>query len=120
RGARAPEQRGEPARHVAADHVAVLRPGGPARGELGENRSAAGEAALQRILEIEQTEIILPALADHDLLPALGGVGEESLALAIQLPLQRLGIGRDPDRTVRLLGPERRGREIPERLADPG
>ena len=39
---------------------------------------------------------------------------------AVELALQRLGEGRNPDRAARLLGPQRRRREIGERLADPG
>ena len=114
------EERGQPARKVAADHVAVLAVGGPAGDELGEDRRAAGEAALKRVLQIEQAEIILAALAHDDLRLALGGVGEEAGALAVELALERLGEGRDPHRAVGLLGPERGGGEIAQCLADPG
>ena len=114
----AAEQARKPAGQVAADHVAVLGVRRPAPDQLREDRGAAGERALQRILEVEQAQIILAALADDDLARALLRVGEQLGPLAVELPLQRLGEGRDPDRAAGLLRPQRRRREIGERLAD--
>ncbi len=75
--------------------------------------SAAGD----RILHVEQAEVVLAALAQHDAAVALGGVGEEPFQLRLHLPLQMAGEGRDPDRRMVALGPEARGRHIAERLA---
>src|SRR3546814_288038 len=75
-------ERGEPAGKVAADHVAVAAVGGPARDELREDRGAARKAALQRILEVEQAEIIFAPLAHDDLFAVRRGVGIEPLGLA--------------------------------------
>src|SRR5207253_8615098 len=66
-GAGAAEQARQPAWQVAADHVAVLGVSCPAPDQLGEDRGAAGECALQRVLEVEQAEVILAAFADDDL-----------------------------------------------------
>src|SRR3546814_8355353 len=62
----APEQRRQPARHVAAHHVAVAAIGRPARGEMGKDQLPPLKAALQRLFKVEQAEIILPPLAHHD------------------------------------------------------
>src|SRR3546814_10417028 len=66
-GAGGAEQGRQPARHVAADHVAVPGVGGPARHELGKDRRAAGKTALQGVFEVEQAKIIFPPLADDHL-----------------------------------------------------
>jgi hypothetical protein len=73
----APEQAREPAGQIAADHVAVLGVSGPAPDELGEDRGAAGKAALERVLEVEKAQIILAPLADDDPLRPLLGIGEQ-------------------------------------------
>src|SRR5207249_2854913 len=64
----AAEQARQPARQIAADHVAVFGVGGPPPDELREDRRPTSECTLQRILEVEQTQVILAALADDDLL----------------------------------------------------
>ena len=97
----AAEQARQPARQVAADHVAVLAVGGPAPDQLREDRGAAGEGALQRVFEVEQAEIILAALADDDPPRALLGIGEQLGPLGVELALQRLGEGRHPHRPAR-------------------
>ena len=99
------EQCGEPARKVAADHVAVAGVGGPASRELREHRRAAHEAALQRVLEVQQADVVLAALADDGAALLDRGVGVELGGLGIQLPLQRFGVGRQPHRRVGALGP---------------
>ena len=116
----AAEQARQPAGQVAADHVAVPGVSRPAPDQLRQNGGAAGERALQRVLEVEQAQIILAALADDDLPLPLVGVGEQFVPLAVELALQRLGEGRDPDRPARRLGPQRGRGEIGEGLADPG
>ena len=73
----AAEQARQPAGQVAADHVAVLGVGRPAPDQLGEDRGAARERALQRVFEVEQAQVILAALADDDPPRALLGIGEE-------------------------------------------
>ena len=72
----AAEQARQPARQVAADHVAVLAVRRPAPDQLREDRGAAGERALQRVFEIEQAQVILAALAHDDPPRAFVGVGE--------------------------------------------
>src|SRR3546814_9410113 len=47
----APEQRRQPARHVAAHHVAVAAIGRPARGEMGKDQRPPLKAALQRLFK---------------------------------------------------------------------
>ena len=73
-----------------------------------------------RVLEVEQAQIILAALADDDPPRPLGRVGDDPRAFRIELPLQRLGEGRHPHRAAGPLRPQRRRREIGQRLADPG
>src|SRR5690606_13554984 len=115
------EQRAEPARQVAADHVAGLRIGGPAGDEMRKDRRAPAEPALQRILEIEQAEIILAPLAHDHRTAAVGApLRPGAAALAPELTLEVLGVGRDPYRALRFFGPQRGRSKVAERLADPG
>ena len=119
-GAVAAEQRGQPPRQIAAHHVAVVGIGGPARDQMRQDRGASRETALQRILQVEQAQVILASLARHHLGLADRAIGVEARRLMPQLTLQRLGVGGDPHRAARLFGPQRRRRKIAERLADPG
>jgi hypothetical protein len=75
RGAGPAEQARQPPRQIAADHVPVARIGGPSPGKMGEDRGAASESALHRVLEVEEAEIILAALADDDRFARSFGVG---------------------------------------------
>ncbi len=59
------EQRAEPARQIAADHVAILRVCGPARDQLRQDRCAPRKSALQCVFKIEQAEIVFAALAHY-------------------------------------------------------
>src|SRR5436189_46944 len=77
------EQAGQPARQVAADHVAVLGVGRPAPDQLREDRRAAGKCALQCVFEVQQAQIILAALADNDPPRPLLGVGEQLRSFAV-------------------------------------
>ena len=95
-GAGAAEQARQPAGEIAADHVPVLGIGGPAPDELSEDGGAARESPLQRVLEVEQAEVILAALANDDALRSFFGIGEQLGPLAVELALQRLGEGRHP------------------------
>ena len=113
------EQARQPAGQVPADHVAVLAISRPAPDQLRQDRGPAAERALQRVLEVEQAKVVLTTFPDHDPLRALLGVCEQLRTLAVELPLQCLGKGRHPHRSARLLRPQRRGREVSERLADP-
>src|SRR5690606_26026201 len=115
------EQRAEPARQVAPDHVPVAAIGGPARDQVGKDRCPPAEAALQRVFEIEQAQIVLTPLAHHDRLRAVRPpFGPGTAAFAAKLALEVLGVGRDPDRAPRGRGPERSGGEVTESLTDPG
>lgn len=115
------EQRAQPAGQVAADHVAVPAIGGPAGDQVGQDRGAPGEPALQRVLEVEQAEIVLAPLAHDDRLRSVRpALGPGPSALTAQLALEVLGVSRDPDRATRRRGPERGRGEITQRLADPG
>jgi hypothetical protein len=99
------EQIGQPARQVATDHVAVAAILRPARRQLREDPGAPRKAALHRVFQIEQTQVILAALAHHDL-GALGRrIGIGAPRLVIELALQGLGIGRLPHRAARLRRP---------------
>jgi hypothetical protein len=116
----AAEQARQPAGQVAADHVAVLRIGRPAPDQLGEDRRAPGERALQRILEVEQAQIILAALADDD--PRLRSSASANSRAPFASSWRCSALVKVDTHTVppRALGPQRRRREIGQRLADPG
>ena len=116
----APEQARQPAGQIAADHVAVLGVGGPAPDQMRQYRRPPGERALHRIFQIEQAQIILAPLADHDFGLACRLVGKQFMSLAVQLPLQRLGEGRHPHCPSGALRPQGRRGEIGQGLADPG
>ncbi len=113
------EQARQPAGQVAADHVTVLGIGRPSADQLRQYRRPARERALKRVLEVEQAEVILAALAHDDPAGALVRLGEQLRPLGIELALKRLGEGRNPHRPARPLRPQRRRSEISERLADP-
>ena len=114
----AAEQVDQPRRKVAADHVAVAAALGPARGDDQADAVAVGEAAgLPGFLQIEQAEVVLPALADHHAAVLGAAVGEQAVGLLVDLPLQGAGVGRDPDRALVLARPDCGGGEVAEGLA---
>ncbi len=115
-----PEQARQPARQVAADHVAVFGIGGPPPHQLSQHRSTPAECALERVFEVQQAEIILAALADDDALRPFVGVREQFWPFAVKLTLQRLGEGRHPHCPARAFSPQGRRRQVGERLADAG
>ncbi len=115
------EQRAQPTGQVAADHVAILRIGGPARDQMRKDCGATREPALQGVFQIEQAEVVLAPLAHHHGRRTIGACGRpRAAAFAAQLALQVLGIGRYPHGPARPFGPERGGGEVAERLADAG
>ncbi len=115
------KQRAEPAGQVAADHVAILRIGGPARYQLRQDCRPPAEAALQGVLQVEQAQVVLATLADHHRAAAVGPlVRPGTRAFAAQLALEVLGVGRDPYGAAGSLCPQRGRGEVAECLADPG
>ena len=115
------EQRAEPPRQIATDHVAILRIGGPAGHHLRQDRGAPGEPALQRVFEVEQAQVVFAPLAHHDRRAAIRAqAGPGAAAFAAQLALQRLGVSRNPDRAAAFLRPQRCRGEIAQRLARAG
>ena len=112
----------EPAGKIAADHIAGLARGDPARDQAERRRGAARprRRGSGGFLVVQQAEKILAPLADHDAAALLVRVGIEPVELAGDLGLQVAGEGRDPHRALVLLGPQARRRDIAERLADAG
>ena len=96
---------------VAADHVAVAAwPAPSAPAGRGRQRSPApSRCGIDRLLEVQQAEIVLAALADHRPGGASRPVGMQPVELAVDLALQVAGVGRDPDRRAVLLGPQAAG-----------
>ena len=86
-GAVAAEQRRQPTGQVAADHVAVGGIGAPARDELRQHRRAPREAALQRVLQVEEAEIVLASFPRHDPLAPEHRIGVEARGLGGELTL---------------------------------
>jgi hypothetical protein len=115
------EQGGQPGREVAAGHVAVPAGAGPAgRQGQADQVAVAHLRGVDLLLQVQKTEVVLPALADHDLLRAHVGVRIKGAALPLDLPLQGAGVGRDPHRRAVGLRPEAGGRQVAEGLADAG
>ena len=78
RDAAAPEKIEQPGREIAADHVAVAARQRPARQSAKADSALRGTeppSAIDRFLHVEQAEVILAALADHDAAPLLVGIG---------------------------------------------
>ena len=114
----APEQGRQPAGQIAADHVAIGSEGRPTCDQMCEDRCPPCKTALQRVFKVQKAEIVFAPFSDDNLLPEGCIVGEHAPRFAHQLALQRLGIGRNPDRAVCLLRPKRGGGEVAQRLAD--
>ena len=118
-GRRHAEQGRQPSGEVAARHVAVPRRPRPAGGQRQAHQVAIAElGGVGRVLEVQQAEIVLAALADHGLAGADLGVGKEGVALPFDLSLQGACVGGDPDRRPVGLGPQRGRRQIAHGLAD--
>ena len=119
RDAAAAQKVEQPGRQVAAHHVAVAAVERPARQQAEPDGVLGREAgAHHRLLEVQQAEIVLAALADHHLAPLLGRIAVQPVELVVDLALQVAGVGGDPDRRAVLLGPQARRRDIAQGLAD--
>jgi hypothetical protein len=117
----APGQLGQPAGEIAAGHVAVAAARRPAGHEPhGHGIGRARREAVHRLLEVQQAEIVLAALADDHLLGLLAGLRVEPAQLVVDLVLQVAGVGGDPDRALVLLGPEAGRGDVAQGLAHPG
>ncbi len=116
----ASEQLDQPARQVAAHHVAVARAHRPGGDQAQGDASLAFLPPSQRFLVVQQAEIILAAFADHHFLRLHRRVGMQARQFGIQLPLQIAGVGADPDRGAVALGPEAGRGDIAQRLAGAG
>ncbi|MNK72777.1 hypothetical protein D3C87_922610 [compost metagenome] len=115
------EQAGQPAGIVAPRHVAVAAVRGPAAGQPHADQVAVAQLSrLHHVLKIEQAKVVFTALAHHRLLAALGLVGPQGAAFAVDLALQGAGIGRDPGRARIALGPQAGGGQIAQGLAGAG
>ncbi len=117
------KQFGEPAGQVAALDIAIGRDQRPTgnqaeRNDRGRPQSRRGSA--QRVLQVEQAEVVLPALAHHDAVVAFAGIREQVGQLRIDLALQMAGEGADPHAAVVLFGPQAGRCQIAERLAGSG
>ena len=85
------EKSAEPAGQISADHVPILRERRPARDKLREDCGASGKAALQRILKVQQAEVILATFSHDDGRRSVFALGRpRAPTLATQLPLQVL------------------------------
>ena len=73
-----------------------------------------------RFFQIQEAEVVLASLAQHDLFRLLRRVGKKPIQLAVNLVLQVAGEGGKPDRALVLLGPDRRRGDIAQGLADAG
>ena len=114
---------GEPAGEVSPRQVAVAGAGDPARDQpvADAGRAHAGQGAVaeprRRVLEIEEAEIVLAALADDDLAALVVDARVEAIQFAVDLPLQVAGVGGDPHRAFVFLHPDAGGREVAQSLA---
>ena len=120
-GAAEAEQVGEPGGQVAAGHVAIPRGCRPA-GHQAEGDALRGHqrATADRFLHVEQAEIVLAPLAQHDLLRLRLGLRVEPVELLVDLALEVARVRGEPDRALVALGPEAGRRDIAEGLADSG
>ena len=115
------EQGRQPSREVAPGHVPIARRPDPASDEPQPDQVLLSQlSGVHRVLDVQQADIVLAPLAHHRLAGAYGGIGIDRSALALDLPLQRTGVGRNPDARTVGPGPQRGRREIAEGLADPG
>ncbi len=109
------EQLGQPAGQVAALDVAIVGDQRPARDQPKRDqrsrRHARGRRA-ERVLQVQQAQVVLAALADHDALVPLGRVGEQMRQFGVDLALQVSGEGADPDAAVVLLRPQAGRRQV--------
>ena len=113
----------QPAGQVAALDIPIVARHGPAGNQAEWNGLLVHEAAgggVDGVLQVQQAQIVLAALANDDTAAALGRVGDQALQLAVDLPLEVPGEGADPDRALVLLGPDAGGRQVAQGLAGAG
>ena len=117
------EQLGQPAGQIAALDVSIVGHQRPARDEAKRDdrgrRPARGRRA-QRVLQVQQAQVVLATLADDHAFMALGGIGKQMREFGVDLALQVTGEGADPDAAVVLLRPQAGGCQIAKRLAGSG
>ena len=77
-------------------------------------------AVPQRILQVQQAQVVLAPLADDHAPVALGRIGKQMRQFGVDLALQVAGEGADPHAAVVLLRPQAGRRQIAERLAGSG
>ena len=93
----------------------AIRPSGMT--DAGVSRDVPGTEC---VLQVQQAEVVLAALAHHHALVAVGRIGEQMRQLGVDLALQMAGEGADPHAAVVLLGPQAGRRQIAEGLAGAG
>ncbi len=116
------EQFGEPAGQVAAGEVAILGGAYPAQDQAERDDAVvlAGQRLAHLVLEVQQAEIVFAALADDHAAAAVGGIGVQAGEFGVDLALQQLGVGADPDSAGVALGPEAGGRDVAQGFAGAG
>lgn len=114
-------QVGQPGRKTAAAEVAAAGPVQPA-GHQAQRHGVerVGAAAPHRLLEVQQAQVVLAALAQHHPVRLDPGIGIEPVQLAVDLMLQVAGKGGQPHGHVVLIRPQACGGDVAEGLADPG
>lgn len=76
--------------------------------------------ALDRFLIVQKAQVVFTPLAYHHLAGLDGRVGVEARQLVVELFLQVLGVGADPDRAAIAFGPDACRGDIAKRLAGAG
>ncbi len=119
------EDLAEPAGQVAALDIAVRRRHRPAhqqsqRDQRGGRVAASLIGNVHSLLQVEQAEVVLAALAQDHAPPPLGRIGMQARKLGLDLPLQMPRVGADPDGAAVALGPQAGRRHVAERLAGAG
>ena len=115
----APGDVDQPAGEIAAGQVAVARRRRPARHQPDPD----GVVRLHRhatdgLLQVQQAQVVFPALAQHDLARLGRRLGVEAVQLRVDLVLEVAGVSGDPHRPAVLLRPHRGRRQIAQRFAD--
>ena len=113
----------EPAGQVAPLYVAVGAGDRPPRDKPQQDRLTVQHAAGRthhRVFEVQQAQIVFPALSNHDPLAALSRVGDEAAHLRVDLALKMAGEGADPDRSAIFFGPDTGRGQVAQGLAGTG
>ena len=117
------EQLRQPAGQVAALDVAVVGRHGPTGDQAQRDDILVHEAAGScgyGVFQVQQTEVVLAAFADHDAAAAFGGIGDQAFQFAVDLALQVARESADPDGAFILLRPDAGGCQVAEGLAGAG